>query len=143
MDELIDYKAMIAELNDDEGRKRFAYKDSLGYWTIGVGRLIDERKGGGLSEDEIDYLLHNNIAHALHAIQDTPWFKACDTDARRRAMVSMYFQLENHIFGFKNSLAAIARQDWKTAGRYLRNSLWAKQTPNRAAKIIAMLESGR
>ena len=44
-------------LRRDEGRVRHAYQDHLGYWTIGVGRLIDQRKGGGLSEDEIDYLL--------------------------------------------------------------------------------------
>ena len=24
-----------------EGKKKSAYQDSLGYWTIGVGRLID------------------------------------------------------------------------------------------------------
>jgi lysozyme len=48
-------------LEDEEGRVPHAYPDSLGYWTIGVGRLIDRRKGGGLSDDEIDYLLANDI----------------------------------------------------------------------------------
>ena len=48
-------------LEAEEGRKRSAYQDHLGYWTIGVGRLIDRRKGGGLSPDEIDYLLTNDI----------------------------------------------------------------------------------
>jgi lysozyme len=31
-------------LTRDEGRVRHAYQDHLGFWTIGVGRLIDQRK---------------------------------------------------------------------------------------------------
>lgn len=33
-------------LTSDEGRVPHAYQDHLGYWTIGVGHLIDRRKGG-------------------------------------------------------------------------------------------------
>ena len=40
-----------------EGRVAHAYIDSEGYTTIGVGRLIDKRKGGRLTDREIDYLL--------------------------------------------------------------------------------------
>jgi lysozyme len=52
---------LIAELRRDEGVDRSAYQDHLGFWTIGVGRLIDRRKGGGLSDEEIDYLLQNDV----------------------------------------------------------------------------------
>jgi len=41
----------------DEGRVPCAYRDSLGYWTAGVGRLIDSRKGAHLPRwllDELD-----------------------------------------------------------------------------------------
>lgn len=48
-----------AQLERDEGRSSTVYQDSLGYWTIGIGKLVDERKGGGLSADEIDYILSN------------------------------------------------------------------------------------
>ena len=51
----------IAWLKKEEGVVKHAYQDHLGYWTIGVGRLIDKRKGGGLSDEEIDYLLGNDI----------------------------------------------------------------------------------
>src|SRR3546814_15181122 len=44
-------------LNREEGRIPHAYPDSLGYWTIGVGRLIDKRKGGRLTNVETDMLL--------------------------------------------------------------------------------------
>jgi lysozyme len=52
---------LTAQLRYDEGVKEYAYTDSEGYLTIGVGRLIDRTKGGKLSEDEIDYLLDNDI----------------------------------------------------------------------------------
>jgi lysozyme len=45
--------ANIAEqLRRDEGEVLHAYQDKYGYWTIGVGRLIDARKGGGISVEE-------------------------------------------------------------------------------------------
>lgn len=38
------------QLIRDEGNVPYAYSDSLGYLTIGVGFLIDKRKGGRLPE---------------------------------------------------------------------------------------------
>ena len=48
---------LIEMIKHHEGVVPHAYKDSRGYLTIGVGRLIDEELGGGLSDDEIDYLV--------------------------------------------------------------------------------------
>jgi lysozyme len=39
-----------------EGRVLHAYRDSLGFWTIGVGRLIDARKGAKLPEHILEQL---------------------------------------------------------------------------------------
>ena len=44
---------LIAQLRREEGSIPHAYQDHLGFWTIGVGRLIDERKGGGLSPEDV------------------------------------------------------------------------------------------
>ena len=49
------------QLRRDEGVVEHAYIDSEGWTTIGVGRLIDKRKGGRLRDDEIEYLLQNDI----------------------------------------------------------------------------------
>jgi lysozyme len=40
---------LIAHLRREEGEVLHVYKDHLGYLTIGVGRLIDKRKGGCIS----------------------------------------------------------------------------------------------
>src|SRR3546814_8522584 len=57
-------------LNREEGRIPHAYQDSLGYWTIGVGRLIDKRKGGRLTNVEIDMLLANEIADTIAEVSE-------------------------------------------------------------------------
>ena len=52
---------LLEELSRDEGTVLQAYQDSLGYWTIGTGRLIDKRRGGGITKAEADYLLANDV----------------------------------------------------------------------------------
>ena len=70
---------LTAQLTRDEGRERSMYLDHLGYATIGVGRLIDARKGGGLREDEIDYLLRNDINDRIDQLgRRIPWFLELD-----------------------------------------------------------------
>ena len=51
---------LIEMLKLHEGVRSKVYMCSAGYETIGVGRNIAE-SGLGLSDDEIDYLLNNNI----------------------------------------------------------------------------------
>ncbi len=54
-------KDLIEMLRRHEGVRSHAYKCSEDMITVGVGRNIDENGGLGLSEDEIDYLLENDI----------------------------------------------------------------------------------
>ena len=42
----------VEQLKRHEGLRLHAYADSLGYTTIGYGRMIDKRKGGGITERE-------------------------------------------------------------------------------------------
>jgi len=51
---------LIDMIKRHEGVKSKVYKCTQGYETIGVGRNISE-SGLGLSDDEIDYLLHNDL----------------------------------------------------------------------------------
>jgi lysozyme len=139
------FAAVADHLEAEEGRRKSAYQDSLGYWTIGIGRLIDARRGGGLSDAEINYLLANDVNKAIAQMQGWPsWERVKSDPARATALISMCFQLgATGLAGFKNSLAAIAQGAWTTAAASLRASLWAKQTPNRAKRVIAMIETGK
>ena len=134
---------MKQELIRDEGIQYSAYQDSLGYLTIGVGRLIDQKKGGHLSQDEVDFLLVNDIEYALKDIHQESWFLSADTDNRRRALVNMRFQLgPSGIRTFKNSLSLLTQGKFKEAGIELRKSQWYQQTPVRAERVIRQIENG-
>jgi lysozyme len=104
---------LIRQLKGDEGVVSHAYPDHLGYLTIGVGRLIDKRKGGGLRPDEISYLLNNDVDDRINELNKRlPWFQNLD-DARKGVLLNMSFQLGvDGLLGFANTLNA--QSGWPT-----------------------------
>ena len=51
-----DFALIRKTLEFEEGKKSFAYKDHLGFDTIGIGFLVDERKGGqGLPDSVMNF----------------------------------------------------------------------------------------
>jgi lysozyme len=134
---------LTAQLTRDEGRERSAYQDHLGFWTIGVGRLIDTRKGGGLREDEIDYLLRNDINDRIDQLgRRIPWFLELDS-ARQGVLLNMSFQLGvDGLLAFKNTLARVRAGNFAGAASSMLQSLWATQTPARAQRLAKQMETG-
>jgi lysozyme len=137
---------MREELELEEGRVRHAYRDHLGYLTIGVGRLIDERRGGGLSNDEIDLLLDNDIRRKADELaRRWPAFASiAETEpARARGILNMAFQLGvDGFLGFHHSIAYLERRQWSQAATCMRESLWARQTPARAMRVLWLIANG-
>lgn len=136
-------RRLVAELERDEGRVLHAYQDHLGYWTIGIGRLIDKRKGGGISNAEADHLKMNDVAKVRGQLdQKLPWWRGLDP-VRQRALQNMCFQLGiSGLLGFRATLAALEARDYARAAANMRRSLWARQTPARAERVIQMIERG-
>lgn len=139
----MDNDKMIAELNRDEGRVPYAYLDSLGFTTIGVGRLIDKRKGGRLRDNEIDFLLTNDIKEVEEQLDGAlPWWRGL-SENRQRVMVNMCFNLGlPGLLGFTNTLAAIKRGDYAAASRGMLDSKWATQVGARALRLADMMRNG-
>jgi lysozyme len=133
---------LAQELERDEGRRLYAYQDIFGWWTIGVGRLIDRRKGGGISNEEADYLKQNDIAKFKRLLDaKIPWWRELDP-VRQRAVQNMAFQLGTRDMGGA-TFALIRDGKFAAAAKRLRGWKWAKQTPARADRVIAMIEFGR
>lgn len=134
---------LTAQLTRDEGRERSAYQDHLGFWTIGVGRLIDKRKGGGLRDDEIDYLLRNDINDRIDQLgRRIPWFLELD-GARQGVLLNMSFQMGvDGLLAFKTTLARVRAGNFSGAASGMLNSLWATQTPERAQRLATQMETG-
>ena len=136
---------LTRQLRGDEGVKKHAYQDHLGYWTIGVGRLVDARKNGsGLRSHEIDYLLANDIDERLEELtRRLPWFQNLD-DARRGVLLNMSFQMGvDGLLGFKNTLEMVRQGKYSQAADAMLQSLWAKQTPARAKRMSDQMRDGR
>lgn len=133
----------IAEqLEEHEGFVPFAYQDSLGYWTIGIGKLIDGRKGGGITHGQAVRLLQDEITEKETALDSAlSWWRDL-SDIRQRVLLDMAFNLGVvGLLKFRNTLAAIRRGDWVAAGNGMRQSLWYRQVGNRAKRLVQMMET--
>jgi lysozyme len=130
-------------LEDEEARVKHAYLDSEGYLTIGIGRLIDKKKGGGLSDDEIDYLLANDIRNKTREVlKALPWVADLD-EVRRNVLIAMSFQMgTDGLLKFVNTLAMVKAERYDSAAKGMLNSLWARQTPKRAVRMAEMMRTG-
>ena len=130
-------------LEAEEGRVAYAYTDSEGWLTIGVGRLIDRRKGGRLTDREIDYLLDNDIAEkTAEVLKALPWIMQLD-EARRAVLLGMAFQMGTAgLLGFRNTLELVRTGNYRAAGRGMLQSRWAEQTPKRAQRMAQQMETG-
>lgn len=140
---------LMTQLRREEGVSRHAYQDHLGYWTIGVGRLIDQRKGGGLSDDEVDYLLANDVKRFTAEVRGAlPWFDSL-SEPRQAVLVGMAFQMGTGsakdgtgLLGFKQTLGAVRDERYEHAAGLMLQSLWARQTPARANRMARQMASG-
>jgi lysozyme len=132
------------QIKRHEGFVSNAYKDSLGYLTIGYGRLIDKSKGGGISEAEAEYLLANDVNSVYEALNRAiPSFKRLN-DARQGVLLNMAFQMGTHgLMQFKSTLNLIELGDYDAAADNMLKSLWASQTPNRAKEMATQMRTGK
>jgi lysozyme len=135
---------VIAQLKRDEGCKLHAYADHLGYTTIGIGRLIDERKGGGITKEEAEYLLANDVERVSNSIAAfIPWTDNLD-DARRGVLINMAFQLGiQGMLAFQKTLSHIRDGRYVAAASEMLQSKWAKQTPERAERLAKQMATGQ
>ena len=134
---------LVPHLTKEEGYRKSAYKDQSGYLTIGIGRLIDERKNAGLTRDEAEYLLGNDIDERVVALwRKIPWIKSLD-HVRQSILVSMAFQMGvDGLLEFKNTLKSVEEGDYGVAAARMLRSKWAKQTPKRVYRMTQAMETG-
>ena len=131
------------QLIRDEGVVRHAYEDSLGFLTIGVGRLIDSRRGGGLAPDEIEYLLTNDVIEkSKQVLAALPWTTKLSRP-RFAVLVNMAFQMGiGGLLKFKRMLGSIEDGQYSEAAMEMLDSLWAQQTPDRAKRLAKQMLTG-
>lgn len=136
---MVSREHLKAQLVRHEGYRSHPYRCTAGKLTIGVGRNLDDR---GLSPEEIEYLLENDIREAEGYAKAYPWYETLDP-VRQNVVVNLCFNLGPTRFGkFKQLHAALAVGDWARAKASLENSLWHKQVGRRAPELELQLLSG-
>lgn len=148
----MDIEALVTMLTTDEAKRQFPYDDAngrrairkgdtiQGQITIGIGRNLS---GNGLSEEEIYYLLHNDIRDVMKSLDlNIPWWRNL-SDPRQRVLASMAFNMGvQGLLGFKTTLGLIQKGKYREAAFQMLQSKWATQVGDRATRLAQMMEVG-
>ncbi|MEI9815999.1 glycoside hydrolase family protein [Enterobacter hormaechei] len=146
----------------DEGEKLTIYKDTEGYWTIGVGHLLtkspskdeairqlDKLVGTGhygyINKQESRKILEIDINQTIKQIGRTELINVYTSldIIRRTALVDMCFQLGvQGVLQFKKMIQHLNAREYEKAADEALNSKWARQTPNRAKRVTDVIRYG-
>jgi len=152
----MDKAKLIGELRRDEGEVLRVYADHLGWLTVGVGHLVDARKGANpapfgvplklgdpITQAQSEILLQQDIASKEAELDKAlPWWRKL-TDARQRVLLNMAFNLGTEgLLGFTNTLRMVQAGSYLPASRAMLVSKWAGQVGDRAKRLSAMMAAG-
>lgn len=122
--------SLIEDIKQEEGFKGTVYKCTEGFDTIGYGTRLP------LSKEESELILEYRLK--IIKSQLTGYLYNLDIKQEARDILfNMAYQLGvGGVLNFKKMIKALEKQDYKTAAKEGLDSLWAKQTPNRAKRLM-------
>lgn len=146
-------------ITDEEGLKEIPYLDTKSLWTFGIGfclertpitgamwkhlldhKLIDVR----ISRAGAQYLTKQRLDVLAVAVPRlfSNWHAL--NDVRRSVLMSGAYQLGvDGLADFRKMRAAVEAEDWETAAKEMKNSLWFKQTPARVRRAAEAMRTGK
>ena len=108
------------------------YQCTEGYDTIGYGFAIKDLV---LSEEISTMILVEKLDKINDRLSSHDWFIDSPDDVRD-VLVEMAYQMGvTGLLKFKKTLLYVSNRKYKEASVEMLDSLWAKQTPNRAKKL--------
>lgn len=140
-----------ADLIREEGHVLKVYPDHLGKLTVGIGHLIvkgdaeyGKPKDTPITEERCTELFLKDVKRTTDGLfAALPWLNDHPQDVQR-ALVNMAFQLGvQGVVGFRNTLMYIRRREYDVARSNALQSLWARQTPARANRVLTLLANAR
>ena len=121
--------SLIEEIKQEEGFSGTVYRCTEGFDTVGYGSRMP------ITKEEAELLLE----HRLKAMKAQLTGYLYDIDIKDEAwdiLFNMAYQLGvKGVLNFKNMIKALKDNDYKEASIQMLDSLWAKQTPNRAKRL--------
>lgn len=122
-----------------EGERLQMYKDSVGIWTIGVGRNIEEK---GISKNVSRIMLQEDIDEVFTDLDRLDYFANLDP-TRQLIVADMVFNLGlSRFLRFVKLNAALALHDYTLAAHEMQDSKWYRQTKRRARKLVEAMKTG-
>lgn len=125
-----------------EAIRFFPYKDTVGKWTIGVGRNLDDR---GITRDEAMLMLSNDIAIAHLDAERFVGAKIFHelNEARQMVLIDMAFNLGyDRLCGFKRLRKALGKHNYDEAEAEMEDSRWCRQVGKRCTNLRRMMRTG-
>ena len=142
MNRLYPIDEVTKSLRQEEGWSQTVYQCSEGHWTLGYGRNVDPHTGIGISREEGELMLANDVRRTIEELENAfPQFG--DLDQQRTAvLIELGFQLGTPTLRkFTNMLAGLWAGDNDRAADELLDSRYARQVPARAARYAERLRS--
>lgn len=132
-------KSIIEQLDLHEGFRKFPYKDTEGYLTIGYGWNLDVN---GLPEDICEELLRRKVNEIYDELSEYEWF--CNLDViRKKVLLDMGYNLGiNGLMSFKNMIQCLKDEEYIAAANAMKNSKWHHQVGTRAERLEEMMKTG-
>jgi lysozyme len=135
-------------LKFEEGYRAYPYICSEGYPTVGIGTKIGP-KGASLdnylftvSKNVAKAMLEDDVQKVIECLARAEWYIYLNKD-RQIIIQSMVYQMGSlGVAKFKNMIAALSAKDWQRAHDEALDSLWARQTPERAKRHAQVLLNG-
>jgi lysozyme len=135
-------KLVKARLKLDEGWRESAYQDSLGYWTIGWGFMIDGSIRGELPVPVAETWLEYLLAAKEEELKQHNWY-LCQDEARKAALANMAFNLGvPKLLKFPIFLSQMENGEYEEAAKNLEGTRWHAQVGPRADRVIALIRTG-
>ncbi len=132
------FKQLKDHIKEYEGLSNVLYKCTSNKLSIGYGRNLEDV---GISKDEAEYLLKNDIDIALDEVSehfDMPNLP----EPAQIVLVDMCFNMGiSRLLNFRNMIKAIEQDEWDKAADELLDSRYAAQTKRRARMNASLLIS--
>ena len=123
------FKSLIERIGVNEGFRSKPYKCSEGVWTIGHGITW-------ITEEESLSILSGRISELhLKLSEDLDWYDRMPPEVKG-VIIEMCYQIGYAgVMKFKKMIANMKDINWKGAADEMLDSLWARQTPERANRL--------
>lgn len=128
-----------ANVMREEGYSPTPYKDHLGNWTIGWGHLIEWITDKRQHENWLDEDIQSAIKMARYFCGFTWDFLPAE---RIEVICEMAFQLGSRLLHFEKMQEALKSGDHVRVVAEMLDSKWARQTPERAQRLVKRYEKG-